>query len=1610
MHVEECCQALLNYLIPIVDQERQGICIDVGVGTFAFYCELFARLGFKTVAVEPIPVNALRQVCQYHNITLIESCISDINGIQNLHIGTYQGVENLNLCSLEPDWWGASIEIRQVQSITLSKLMSSVNTKKISCLKLDVEGSESTIIRQFMALPESLLPSVVMFEYGGGNNKEQGRKGWAPKFLTATMECLSVLKQCGYGFSIVIDAAKDTAQFISDLQLSNLEHNEIFEPSAVYGNIISFRSGAYSENAIASICTLYQNNDLVNSNNIAIYPQSSTKLVVKNHQTASRFIINSAVNERFQSTILGRAPKMLDLQHLCIQYFVTPRGVIHIGSHEGKEEIALYQAMGVQKVLFIEANPVVFERLKVNIAGIPNVQAVNYAISNLNGTVNLHVTSMDQSSSILPLKLCQEIYPNIKETHQVTVQSRTLDTLLQELQLQPSNFNIINIDIQGAELLALQGATNVLKHIEAINTEGNYKELYEGCALVDQINEFLEMHNFTRVATTTPYHPSWGDAFFVKKPVITMSTLGTNGRFANQLFQYAFLKIYAKEHELRVETPEWIGQYIFGHSDPPIYKQLPVVQEQSNTLSEACIPTTTEPFKNVDFWGYFQYHTQYYARHKEYFCSLFKPVAEIEMQVAEALNRLRSKGKTVVGIHLRRGDYGYKYFFIAPSAWYKKWLSELWGTLDEPVLFIASDELEKVTGDFAEYNPVTVEDLGIELPEAEFYIDFYLLINCDIVAISNSSFSFAACMLNERSKLFFRPDLQTEKMIRFEPWNSEVILREAELPNLIPNNTITRVVHDFSSLAINFLTIVLNGEPFIQYHIEVFNKLPFKWHWHIVEGVAELKHDTAWSLQLGGRITDEIHHNGRSHDGTTEYLDELARQYPEHITVYRKPEGVFWSGKREMVNEPLHNINEECLLWQVDADELWTVQQICTARQMFIDDPEKTAAFYWCWYFVGENLVISTRNCYAQNPQQEWLRTWRYKPGAVWVAHEPPRLAEPLPNGQWRDVATVNPFLHEETEQLGLIFQHFAYVTLEQLQFKEQYYGYANAASQWMELQAQTQFPVLLRQYFPWVQDIAQVDTVKYCGVIPIAQREINSEVWQFLQIEELQRKLVKVENLSPTIIVDGVFFQLYRTGIARVWHSLLEEWATNGFANHIVVLDRAGTAPKIPGIKYRSVPPYDYNNVSADRNMLQQVCEQEAADLFISTYYTTPVSIPWVLMVHDMIPEILTMDPEHPNWRGKHHAIQQASAYIAVSENTARDLVRFFPKISLESITVAYNGVKSTFFPLGAGEVGHFKAKYGIAKPYFILVGPGSGYKNSILFFKAFSHLCSRQGFDIVCTGSGSLLEADFRAYTPGSVVHMLQLSDEELRAAYSGAVALVYPSKHEGFGLPLLEAIACGCPVITCPNASIPEVAGEAALYVNDEDVDGLTSALCDIQKPNVRNSLIAAGLIQVKKFSWSEMAKIVSSALIEATLLPLNLKDINLIVFPDWFQPEESLCSDLQRVIRAIVTHPDSSQITLLVDNGNLPNEEANLVLSSVVMNLLLQEDLDVTDGLKISLVGQLSEIQWEALLPRIHARISLENENQQASAQVKAETILSYNLNSLINQGFSTRLNP
>jgi hypothetical protein len=170
--------------------------------------------------------------------------------------------------------------------------------------------------------------------------------------------------------------------------------------------------------------------------------------------------------------------------------------------------------------------------------------------------------------------------------------------------------------------------------------------------------------------------------------------------------------------------------------------------------------------------------------------------------------------------------------------------------------------------------------------------------------------------------------------------------------------------------------------------------------------------------------------------------------------------------------------------------------------------------------------------------------------------------------------------------------------------------------------------------------------------------------------------------------------------------------------------------------------------------------------------------------------------------------------------------------------------------------------------------------YKNAILFFQAFDLLADKSNYEILCTGGKSTLEDVFLPYICGSRSQVKFLDDADLSTAYSGAIALVYPSKYEGFGLPILEAMQSGCPVIACNNSSIPEVAGNAALYVGETDVTGMRDALLAVQDQAERGRLIESGFANARRFSWKtsgeRLVETVKRAYEELKLAPTNPDD--------------------------------------------------------------------------------------------------------------------------------------
>ncbi|GBD88055.1 hyaluronan synthase [bacterium BMS3Abin03] len=372
---------------------------------------------------------------------------------------------------------------------------------------------------------------------------------------------------------------------------------------------------------------------------------------------------------------------------------------------------------------------------------------------------------------------------------------------------------------------------------------------------------------------------------------------------------------------------------------------------------------------------------------------------------------------------------------------------------------------------------------------------------------------------------------------------------------------------------------------------------------------------------------------------------------------------------------------------------------------------------------------------------------------------------------------------------------------------------------------------------------------------------EIISYSKNRISLSEQETKIdIPAKRDKTKILIDGVIFQLQKNrphGIYRVWEALLREFSKTDLADRILLLDRELSAPDIPNIQTKVIHSYTYAQCNADSHYLQDICDEEKASLFISTYYTYPDRTHNVLLLHDMIPEAMGWDLSNEHWSTKIKALLKANAYFSVSNSTKNDFIKYYPKLSNKKIFVVNNAADHHFRKNSLPEIENFKIKKGLKKPYFIVSGNRDKYKNAILFFKAFSKLRNKKSFQVLITGGSENIEEEFLPYLKGINYQLVRLDDKELSLAYNGAVALVYPSKHEGFGLPILEAMQSGCPVITCKNSSISEVANNAAIYVNENDVNEMKQVLIKVQKQDVRNSFINKGLKNALRFSWKKSA---------------------------------------------------------------------------------------------------------------------------------------------------------
>ena len=203
---------------------------------------------------------------------------------------------------------------------------------------------------------------------------------------------------------------------------------------------------------------------------------------------------------------------LIDICNLKTKYDLHINGVIHVGAHFGNEN-QVYEKLNIKNKIFFESSYKTFIVLTQNLSH-TEALLINKAVGNENKSIMLNIETHNegQSNSILQPKLHLQQYPNIKFHNQEMVDMIRLDDFLQEKQ----KYNFLNIDVQGYELEVLKGCEKLLNNIDYIMTEINKAELYENCAQVEQIIEFLKSYNFVLVEQNW-LGGTWGDGFFIKK-------------------------------------------------------------------------------------------------------------------------------------------------------------------------------------------------------------------------------------------------------------------------------------------------------------------------------------------------------------------------------------------------------------------------------------------------------------------------------------------------------------------------------------------------------------------------------------------------------------------------------------------------------------------------------------------------------------------------------------------------------------------------------------------------------------------------------------------------------------------------------------------------------------------------------------------------------------------------------------------------------------------------------------------------------------------------------------------------------------------------------------
>jgi len=369
--------------------------------------------------------------------------------------------------------------------------------------------------------------------------------------------------------------------------------------------------------------------------------------------------------------------------------------------------------------------------------------------------------------------------------------------------------------------------------------------------------------------------------------------------------------------------------------------------------------------------------------------------------------------------------------------------------------------------------------------------------------------------------------------------------------------------------------------------------------------------------------------------------------------------------------------------------------------------------------------------------------------------------------------------------------------------------------------------------------------------------------------------------NPTPSILFDNQIFTWQTAGgISRLFTELyrcfsLPDSKINislpfSFGNNIYAKNINKQKQFFPNIQFKGK-----NRIKNSFNkhwMISQL-RFNKYDIFHPTYYDPYFvdyigTTPFVLTVFDMIHEIFAkkyFSEDTITTKNKEFLAKRAKRIIAISESTKKDLINIF-KINPEIIDVVYLGCSIRLCqykhcPEGLHE-----------KKYLLFVGNRDYYKNFIMFVRSVSPILKKYNdINVVCIGGGIFTQREkeyISSYKLENRFIQRFVMEENLANYYSHAIAFVYPSLYEGFGIPLLEAFASGCPVIASDIPVFHEVAGNAALYFNPEEEYAMREQIEKmLNSSTIQNACIEQGYLQINKYSWENTAKMTEEVYLRA-----------------------------------------------------------------------------------------------------------------------------------------------